>query len=195
MQVIQIFKRARLYKKAEFRETNVKVSDWDRSLISQNGYLKDGELCLPENAGTVKNNKNLELVIIQDVKSNEGTQPIGLANTHQFAQTLPFRFEIFQFRKCWDGLEVWLLDYQKLIGTPAREPHQIGVIKPGKPIRYLVNGKFDSRRQRIILEFDYIIEFLGTASCIHYLKSPFQNVEKNVPYLQSKVVDERKLMY
>ena len=195
MHVVQIFKKVSLYSKAEFRENHVKISDWDKSLISQNGYFNDGALYIPENAVTVKNDKNLELIIIQDVKSNEETPPVGLANTHQFAQTLPFKFEIFQFRKCGDGLEVWLLDYQKLIGTPVREPHKIGVIKPGKPIRYLVNGKFDSRRQRIILEFDYIIEFLGTASCITYVKPPFKNVEKIVPNLQFKVVDERKLMF
>ena len=36
--------------------------------ILKNCYLKDAELCLPENAAIVRNDKNMELVIIHDVK-------------------------------------------------------------------------------------------------------------------------------
>lgn len=45
--------------------------------------LKDDELCLPENTAIVKNDKKIELVNIQDVKSNGCSQPLGLANTLQ----------------------------------------------------------------------------------------------------------------
>ena len=104
-------------------------------------------------------------------------------------------------RKQDNGLYELEIDYSTnsvKIGIPARENHKICDLKMSKPIRYRINGKSDftmsGRKERTFYEFDYIIEWLGTAGRIEFCELNKINKLKSIPRGSSKLIDERRML-
>lgn len=219
--LIQIFKSVERIEKPDYDTTSRQsVGDWE-NIVSKTGFLKDGTITLPIESKNEPNIKNADLIIIQDIKGfdaflinkywDNSQFPDWFKNSHKeychstnlqlkgFSfLTRHWNFEIFEFRKT-DGecFEVWL-KYTDAIGFPKRENHKIAELKIGKPIRFKINGKSDftmtGRKQRTFSEFDYIIEYVGTADKIQYKELNKIETSKAVPVTDCKLIDERKIL-
>lgn len=219
--IIQLFKSVARIKKPDYNTTSRKIiGEWD-SIVSKTGFLKDETITLPIECKNDPTLKNADLIIIQDIKGfdlflekksldnsifpdwfkNSRKEYIDSTNLQLKGFSIlskPWIFEIFEFKKTnVDSIEVWL-KYSDTIGIPKRENHKIAELKIGKPIRFKINGKDDftmsGRKQRTFSEFDYILEYLGTADKIEYKELNKIETTKTIPVANCKVIDERKIL-
>jgi hypothetical protein len=219
--VIQIFKSVDRIEKPDYNTASRQsVGDWE-TIVSKTGFFKEDTITLPIECKNDPKVKSADLIIIQDIKGfdpflvnkswdnsqfpewfkNSRKEYINSVNLQLKGFSIlskPWTFEIFEFRKTLnDSIEVWL-KYSDTIGIPKRESHKIAELKIGKPIRFKINGKDDftmtGRKQRTFSEFDYIIEYLGTADKIEYKELNKIETSKNVPAKDCKVIDERKIL-
>lgn len=201
--VIQIFKSAEWIEKPDYTtEKRQWLGQWETCLASEAGYFMDKTLVLPFDKQEELNMKTTELVIVQDQKS--AGQSFGpFAKQPLFCFTRPGRpsFEIFRIHKTETGIIELYLNYEAnagSIGIPKRENHKIAELKQNKPIRYKINGKSDAtlsgRKQRTYVEFDYIIEYLGQADAVRFMKPAQMEVEKKIPVEKCRLIDERQIL-
>lgn len=201
--VIQVFKSAEWIEKPAYTtEKRQWIGKWERHLASEAGYFVDKTLVLPFDKQEELNMKTTELVIVQDQKS--AGQGFGLfAKQPLFCFTRPASpsFELFRVHKTETGIIELYLNYEAnaaAIGTPKRENHKIAELQQNKPIRYKINGKsdatFSGRRQRTYREFDYIIEYLGQADAVRFMKPAQMEVEKKIPVEKCRLIDERQIL-
>lgn len=219
--VVQIYKSVERIKKPDYdTASRQRVGVWE-SIVSKTGFLKDGILSLPIESKNDPKLKNADLIIIQDIKGfdpflvnkswdnsqfpewfknsrKEYLNSVNLQLKGFSIHSKPWTFELFNFRKTEnDSIEVWL-KYSDTIGLPKRENHKIAELKVGKPIRFKINGKEDftmtGRKQRTFTEFDYILEYTGTADKIVYKELNKIETTKTIPEADCKVIDERKIL-
>jgi hypothetical protein len=219
--IIQIFKSVDKIEKPEYNTTSREnVGDWG-IIISKTGFLKDGIITLPTESKNDPSIKKADLIIIQDIKGfdpflmnksidnspfpdwfknsrKEHLHSINLQHEGFSIQSRHWDFEIFEFKKTLEqSIEVWL-KYTDSIGIPKRENHKIAELRIGKPIRFKINGKDDftmtGRKQRTFSEFDYFLEYLGTADKIQYKALNKIATSKAVPLSNCKLIDERKII-
>lgn len=219
--VIQIFKSVDRIEKPDYNTASRQsVGVWE-SIVSKTGFLKEGTISLPIENKNDPQVKNADLIIIQDIKGfdpflvnkswdnlrfpkwfknsrKEYLNSVNLQLKGFSTLSKPWTFEIFKLRKTdKDSIEVWL-KYSDIIGMPKREDHKIAELKVGKPIRFKINGKDDftmtGRKQRTFSEFDYILEYIGTANKIEYKELNKIETIKTIPVTDCKVIDERKIL-
>lgn len=196
----------------------------EESFDSTQGYLENETLILPIEYKKLHDVKTADLIIIQDIKGwesflvNKYLEGLDLPDwfnksrreflindnktLYAFRQ-LSFvqSFEIFKIQKTERGFFELEIDYtanSMRIGIPERENHKFCDLKKSKPIRYKINGKSDftmtGRKERTYYEFDYIIEWIGTADKIEFRELSKINTSKIVPLGNSKLIDERKIL-
>lgn len=219
--VIQIFKSVDRIEKPDYdTASRQSVGVWE-TIVSTTGFLKEDTITLPIECKNDPKVKNADLIIIQDIKGFDPFLVNKSWDNSQFPERFknsrkeyfnslnpqlkgfsihskPWTFEIFELRKTDnDSIEVWL-KYSNTIGIPKRENHKIAELKVGKPIRFKINGKDDftmtGRKQRTFSEFDYILEYIGTADKIEYKESNKIEMSKAIPVTDCKVIDERKIL-
>jgi len=219
--VIQIFKSVERIEKPDYDSTSRQnVGAWE-SIVSKTGFLKDGIITLPIESKNDPTIKNADLIIIQDINGfdpfsiNKSWDNSSFPNWFKSSRkeylnstnlqlkgfsvlSKPCTFEIFELKKTTsESIEIWL-KYSETIGIPKRENHKIAELKQGKSIRFKINGKDDftitGRKQRTFFEFDFIIEYIGTADRIEYKELNKIERTKALPLNDCKVIDERKIL-
>ncbi len=202
--VIQIFKWVEHIEKPDYNTASrQRIGAWE-SVKSKTGFLKNGIITLPAESRDELANQKPDLLIIQDIHNFD----LLAKEKHVLTSNLLFKsfdissksrdFEIFKFIKNENGImEIWL-NYANSIGLPKRENHKIAELRLGKPIWYKINGKHDftmtGRKQRSFAEFDYSIEFVGTAEAIEYKELNKIEIIKTIPAVDCKLIDERKIL-
>ena len=205
-------------------ENRKSFHDLEDSFDSTQGYMEGETLVLPIEYEDLSELKTADLIIIQDVRGwesfrvNKHPERLDLPewfkrsrreflinnNKHLF----PLRqlntaksFEIFKIRKSDDGwyeLEINYTANSMRIGIPERENHKFCNLKRSKPIRYKINGKSDftmsGRKERTYYEFDFIIEWLGSADKIEFRELNKINKSKILPLESLQLIDERKIL-
>ncbi len=218
--VIQIFKSVERIEKPDYNTASRQsVGDWE-TIASKTGFFKDDTITLPIECKNDPKVKDADLIIIQDIKGFDPFLVNKFLDYSPFPKWLkdsrkeyinsdnlqlkgfsilskPWNFEIFEFKRAANAsIEVWL-KYSPKIGVPKRESHKIAELKIGKPIRFKINGKDDhamtGNRQRAFSEFDYIMEYLGTADKLEFKELNKMETCKKVPAKDCKVIDERKI--
>lgn len=219
--VVQIYKSVDRIEKPDYDTTSRQsVGVWE-TIVSKTGFLNEGIITLPIESKNDPKVKNADLIIIQDIKGfdpfvvnkswdnsqfhewfkNSRKEYLNSVNLQLKGFSIlskPWTFEIFELKRTDnDCIEVWL-NYSDTIGIPKRESHKIAELKVGKPIRFKINGKDDftmsGRKQRTFSEFDYILEYLGTADKIEYKELNKIETTKTVLVKECKVIDERKIL-
>ncbi|MFN0203738.1 MAG: hypothetical protein ACKVTZ_19580 [Bacteroidia bacterium] len=220
--VFQIYK-----KHAQIPQTSYTPSirkaffQWDKTLLSETGYVNGETLYLPLDKKIKANSGHL--LVIQDIigysssafrektkkltfpdwfnrhitKSVNEPNPALICFT---AGTQTCFFELFSIEKTSEGEFELYLSYENntlKIGEPKRDDFKLCNLNKNAPIRVCINGKSDftltRRQQRIYEEFDYIIEYLGDMKEIEYATSI--KIEKEIPQKFEKVIDLRKAFY
>lgn len=205
-------------------ENRKRFHDLEISLNSTQGFLEDETLVLPIDYKNLPDVKAANLIIIQDIEGwesflmNKNLENINLPdwlkksrreflisdNKNFFALrqlSNPKAFEIFKLHKSDKDTYELFIDYvsnSMRIGIPERENHKICELKQSKPIRYKINGKSDftmtGRKGRTFYEFDFIIEWLGTAEKVEFRELNKINKTKIIPKDSCKLIDERKIL-
>ncbi|HMK04469.1 MAG TPA: hypothetical protein VK489_09765 [Ferruginibacter sp.] len=220
--VIQIFKSEERYKKDNY-ETAKLLNQWEDSLTSRNGYLKDHTLYLPDTADPAPGIEDARIVIIQDIK---GFEPFSAETSRQYTRKprwhmdtnkkhmLYVNDEIICFYKLAASINLGILRLEKEqpgsfilslnytghvleMGIPERNDHKIAQLKAGKPVRYRTNGKSDftmsGRKDRTFAEYDFIIAYIGQADKVIFKDAARMETVKKLP-ADYKLVDERKIL-
>jgi len=220
--VIQIFKSEERFTKDNY-ETDKLLSQWEDSLTSRNGYLKDHTLYLPDTGDEPPGIEAARIVIIQDIK---GFEPFSAESSRQWTRKprwhmdtnkkhmLYVNDEIICFYKLAASINLGILRLEKEqpgsfilslnytghvleMGMPERNDHKIAELKAGKPIRYRTNGKSDftmsGRKDRTFAEYDFIIAYIGQADKVVF-KAVTQIETIKKPAKDYKLVDERKIL-
>lgn len=199
-------------------------NDLGDSFDSTQGYLENETLILPIECKNLPDIKTADLIVIQDIRGwesfveNKYLESLNLPdwfkksrrdflisdnkNLFAFRQLSTAKsLEIFKIRKSADGFYELEIDYSTnsmRIGIPERENHKFCNLKKHKPIRYKINGKSDftmtGRKERTFYEFDFIIEWIGTANRVEFRELNKINKLKNIPLGNSKLIDERKIL-
>jgi len=220
--VIQIFKSEERFKKGDY-ETGRLLNQWEDSLLSGNGYLKGRTLYLPDTGREESAIEKAKTVIILDLKGFDPfASALALKTTRPprwhmdtkkkhmlyvrdeiicyYNLAASMDFEIFRIEKKQPDSFNLYLNYtgnRFAIGIPERDDHKIAGLKPGKAVRYRLNGKSDftmsGRKQRTFAEYDYIIEYPGQADKIVF-KDPDKIKMSKTPNKEYKLVDERKIL-
>ncbi len=195
--IIQIYKSVEIIEKSDYDSVSRQnIGVWD-SFVSKTGFLKDETITLPIESKNDPSIKNADLIIIQD-KNNSNTFKNNIQLKVFNILSKPWFFEIFEFKKTNECIEIWLKS--DTIVFPKRENHKIAELNPSKSIRFKINGKDDftmsgNRKQRTFSEYDYILEYLGTADKIDYKELNKIETIKKISLDNCKVIDERKILY
>ena len=203
--IIQIFKAKGVYDKANYNAENRKLfDDAAQSIKSENGYLDNTTLFLPDDFIESQEIKSPKLILLYDYVGDSINQSfsdsislLSFRDTH-----IPRPFDIFKISKSENDSFELFIDYHThatQIGIPARENHKICELRKNEPVRYKINGKsdftFTGRKQRTFYEFDYLIEWIGTADNIDFKTQEEINTIKELPLADYKLIDERKILH
>ncbi len=199
--VIQIYKSKEIFTKSSYTPENRRLFHYmETEYSSSQGYLEKETLVLPLETTELPDLQTADLVIVQDI--------IGMESLASDRSILAFRqikmpksFEIFKIQKSDNGIYELYIDYKAnsaVIGIPERENHKICNLKKNTPIRYRINGKSDftltGRKERTFNEFDFFIEWTGTAEKMEFRSLNEIKRTKIVPVNQYKMIDERKIL-
>jgi len=214
--VIQIYKSKEVFTKQTYTSENRKRgSNLEDTIDSKQGYLDNETLVLPIESINQPDVKTADLIIIQDIKewnpcivnenfkrSRRGVLMHENRNLFAFKQlSRPISFEIFKIRKSYKNTYELFINYSSNsmhIGIPKREDHKFCELKRNRPIRYKINGKSDftmsKGKERTFYEFDFIIEWIGSADKIEFCELNKITKSKVIPRDDSKRIDERKIL-
>jgi hypothetical protein len=219
LQVLQLYKTHLNIPKAFYTpRLREKIFQWPEKITSTQGYFQEGVLYLPDRMKRKLSSSSAQMIVLTDDNpltvlqqrsSGERKFPEWYEqfNHRTFTiQTIPLQlldwernhFELFEIHQHDDLLQLWF-DYERnefLLGSPRRENHLLFNLKINKPIRFRINGtgKSELEEERLFYEFDYILDFKGTADRIVF-KAPSQLVvDKKVPQTD-KEINERKAIY
>jgi hypothetical protein len=199
VKVLQVFRMINEYGKDEkcFADRKDKLV-W-KQISSNNGYVADGILYLPE---TIKNDKkfgNCHLITIEDEADitpqheyktlNSGYEK---GNNHCFNLHHPSRYEIFAFAN--DPVELLLRWSYYDVGDPSRDNFTIATLENDIPVEVKINGKIDSSRGRHFKEQYYIFHLLGEFKSCCLLTEKDAAVNKTV-HAEGKLVDLLKPLW
>jgi len=226
MHVFHVYKKhARIPKPQYTTELRKKFKIWDKTIVSQNGFIEDGCLILPENRQDNINVKRTGGLIIQDIvgfsgtiaelnvkrKSKDRNTPKGIHENQSKQnpeilcfnnETRVWSFELFSIERNGSGDFELYLRYglnQFSIGEPKRDDHKLYNLEKGKPIEITINGKSDSTltsgAERIYIEYDFIIEYMGEVNKVNFVALSNVGTERTIPTLIDKKIDLRKILY
>lgn len=212
VKIFQVFRHVNVYGKDEksFDARREKM-EW-KPMPSKSGYVKDGELYLPESIQDNPDFKTCDLITIID-NAGPGQMPPYKGNreqpwarppapvyNHCFHLTRVNKLDIFKIHKQGEiELHLEYGDYGCLeLGVPRRDNIKLCDIKLNQPVEIKINGKIDSSlssgRARMFKEQDYIIEYIGDFDKCYLLREPWEPVLKKVPQ-ERKLVDMMKTLW
>ena len=181
--IIQIFDNSLSYtKELKSFEDRKNISKWNKKIISKSGYIENGVLNL--NRDTLKNPLSSNTILLVDFNRLEDPQKAESHILNGEITTSAFTWSILKFRKK-ETIEVNLNWNYWDLGDIKREQFKLAELKENQPIEIKINGKRDfslsSRRERLFLEKNFIIQYLGTIEKINLVpKSNFIS-EKEIP--------------
>jgi hypothetical protein len=213
--VIQIFKYKELFTKDNYTPENRRqLEKLPEQIISSQGFFEQDSIFLPKFQKENLKVKKPELLLIQDLLEHQiaGSERVQRSRRefreawhrqlYVFEQLKGRKaFELFKLEKVTADRCDLFLDYESnapFIGIPERQEHKLGELRPGEAIRFRINGKSDfslfGRRERSFHEFDYVIQWLGTAERIQFMDQNKIEKTKKLPQELVNLVDERKLL-
>jgi hypothetical protein len=181
--IIQIFDNSLSYtKKLKSFEDRKSISKWNKKIISKSGYIENGVLNL--NRDTQKNPLSSNTILLVDFNRLEDSQKAESHILNGEITASAFTWSIFKFRRK-ETIEINLNWNYWDLGDIKREQFKLAELKENQPIEIKINGKRDfslsSRRERLFLEKNFIIQYLGTIEKINLVpKSDFIS-EKKIP--------------
>ncbi len=199
--VFQVYKSSKFFTKSNYTPENRKLfSEIGDSFDFKHGYVEKNTLFLAfefENSPPIK---TADLIIIQHTMNGLNKMPtIDLISLRQL--NTPKSYELFKIKKTDHGTYTIELDYAAhsgKIGIPKREKHKVFDLKLSQEMRYKLNGKSDFTltrgKERTFHEFDFIIEWTGTAKNIEILDKIGAGESIDAATRDLKVIDERKIL-
>lgn len=181
--VIQIFDNSLSYtKELKSFEDRKSISKWKKKVISKSGYIENGVLNL--NRDTLKNPLSSNTILLVDFNRLEDSEKSESHILNGEITASAFTWSILKFREK-ETIEINLNWNYWDLGDIKREQFKLAELKKDKPIEIKINGKRDfslsSRRERLFLEKNFIIQYLGTVGEINLVsKSDFAR-EKKIP--------------
>lgn len=191
--ILQVFHNINVYgKDKKSFDLRREDSEW-KEFHSESGYLKDGELFLPEAIMENSRFPNCDLITIEDSLNREEDQEVNRC----FHLHHPNEIYIFQLKQK-EELELHLKYDDFAVGIPKRADFKICDLKEKNPVEIKINGKTDfsmtSGRARVFKEQFYIFEVLGKFSSCQILRNPYPPVPKKVPG-ERKLIDLLKPLW
>jgi hypothetical protein len=188
VKVIQVFKKINIYGKEEKSfELRKEEMQWN-NLSSKSGFVKNGEVFIPENILNKKDPQLSEIIILTDNASTRDSMSAVEENQY-LLPALSWRFEIFELKK---NLDIFLRYNEYEIGIPSREDFKLSTLKNGLPLEIKINGKTDfsmsAGKERKYKEQAYIFIYHGEFNKAKILKEPFLPVKKSIS-AERKVID------
>lgn len=209
VKVFQVFRNINVYGKANKSFDNRREKTEWKPISSKAGYVKDGELYLPESILGNPDFKTCDVITFEDNAEIKPVTALDMAYAryynldikpvynHCFHLDRVNKLDIFEIRKT-DEIELHLLYGYFEIGTPKRGNIKLCEIRKGEPVEVKINGKTDfsmsSRRARVFKEQAYIFEYIGDFTQCMILKEPYEPVVKHVPE-KRKLVDMMKTLW
>lgn len=210
IQVFHIFKKNAVISKKDYTpELRKSFFEWGNQLVSRLGILQENQLLLPDEYKDQVNVSGKGTVILQDIIGYSGTS--AKSDYLKYAKSMDLnswiiegwlkRFpEIITFNKedRMQYFELFSIDLES--GELYRkDAHKLCDLKPGKPIRILLNEKWDftgtGRRERSYSESDYIIQYLGEVETIAFVPENKLEIQREIPWRTAKTIDLRKTFY
>jgi hypothetical protein len=175
----------------EFRRS---IEIWPKNTFGVSKVL-DGKLHLPMHlTNQLVNYKSNRAIVISENILGEISSFESIPKNYTY-----FNIELLQIRFTESSMvELFVKNTYspKYLETPRpfRFAHKISDLEPENPIRYRTNYKYESFgtrcSQRSYLEFDCVIEHLGSAEEIRFTTDKAQIVDLT----HAKVIDERKIL-
>lgn len=178
--VIQVFKKINIYGKDEKSfDLRKDLMQWN-NILSKSGYIKNGEIFIPENILDKKDHQLCEIILLTDNASNRDLISADEENQY-LLPAFSWRFEIFELKK---NLDIFLRYNEYEIGIPSREDFKLSTLKKGVPLEIKINGKTDfsmtAGKERKYKDQSYIFIYHGEFNKTKILKEPFQPVKKSI---------------
>lgn len=195
--IIQVFTNSYTYGKDEksFSGSRKDYATWKNSVHSTSGFIENDILKLNKSAfdSTTDFAGNALLLIDNNHGPIQRSQQIDVGEISR----RDFTWGIFRFRQK-EQIEVELEWDYWTIGIPKRERFKLFHLVKGKPIELKINGKRDytysSRQQRIFIERNYVLAYLGTVEEVEFLDDWAFECVKEIPK-ERKLVDLLKVLY
>ena len=192
VQVIQLYRKQIRFGKEEKGSFDLKSFLSAEKVTSNQGFVENGELFLPE---AVKENKGFSganlFVYIDNIISEKPSECLTLHSPGAHP------IEIFKIRGI-DPPELHLEWSYFGVGDPTRPPMKLFDLVPGKAYEIRINGKTDfsltGRRPRHYLEQVFVVEHLGTFDGCSFYSDSADLPAKKLP-ASRKVIDLRKLLW
>ncbi len=202
VKLLQVYRSINEYQKSKKSFDTRKESVAWHNVYSQNGYIHNQELYLPDSITSHPAFNNCGLITIEDECTTSTTaanilsipslpsRRLKPANNHCFHLSHPNKLHVFELNYH-DALELHLrYDYFE-VGIPERDNFKLCTLSPHLPVEVKLNGKLDfsltSRRQRVFKEQHYIFEYHGDFDSCYLFTTPYTSVLKKIP-------DERKVI-
>ena len=187
--IIQIFNKSLSYsKELKSFEDRKDFSKWKSKIISKSGYVENNTAYLSKGKIKAPLNGNTILLIDYNRLEDYEKEENHILNGDIVSSVLSW--SILKFKKK-DRIEVFLNWNYWELGNPKREQFKLGDLKENQPLEIKINGKrdfsFASRRERVFLEKNFIITYLGKVEKIDFLSEDKLKKEKLIPV-------ERKLV-
>ncbi|PPL02163.1 hypothetical protein [Parapedobacter indicus] len=177
--IIQIFRNIHIYGKEEKSHADRAARLRWKEISSQTGYVRNGQLFLPESIVGYNDFNSCDLIILED--ENNGR---AAATNRCFHQGRRNRLDIFEI-KYGSVLELHLRYDLFEVGLPKRNDFKLCELKTGEPAEIKINGKLDhtltAGMARTFKEQHYIFEYLGNFNQCQLLREPYPSVIKTVP--------------
>lgn len=199
--VFQVYRSTTFFTKPTYTPENRKLlSEIGDSYDFKHGYVENETLFLAMEFENNPRLKTADLIIIQHTMNGLNKMPtIDLISLSQLNS--PKSYELFKVKKTDHGTYTIELDYAAhsgIIGIPKRENHKVFDMKLSQVMRYKLNGKSDftltSGKERTFHEFDFMIEWTGTAKNIEILDKIGAVESIDAATRDLKVIDERKIL-
>ncbi len=186
--VIQIFNNSYTYLKNEksFNDRKHKAK-WDKNISSKIGYVENQTLFISENDVRFLPISGNSIFLIDQNTSQKKEDGYYAVSDILSSNCL---WEILRFKQK-ETIEIHLVWEYFQLGYPQRESFKLSNLEINKPIEIKINGKRDgtgsSRGERVFIEKNYIIVYLGEILAIERIG------DENFPTLK-KIPKHRKLI-
>lgn len=191
--IIQIFDNSCSYTKAlKSFEDRKDSSKWKETIISKSGYIENEVLNI--NQDILKTPLSSNTILLVDLNRLEDSKKSKSQVLNGEITASAFTWSILKFRKK-ETIEINLNWNYWELGDIKRAQFKLAELKENQPIEIKINGKRDfslsSRKERLFLEKNFIIQYWGTVEEIKLIPELNFTREKKIP-MDRKLVNLMK---
>jgi len=191
--IIQIFDNSCSYTKElkSFKDRK-DSSKWKETIISKSGYIENEVLNI--NQDILKTPLSSNTILLVDLNRLEDSKKSKSQVLNGEITASAFTWSILKFRKK-ETIEINLNWNYWELGDIKRAQFKLAELKENQPIEIKINGKRDfslsSRKERLFLEKNFIIQYWGTVEEIKLIPELNFTREKKIP-MDRKLVNLMK---